>query len=256
MDQDETNIDPELRRHWAAREFSPFFDLVRARLWSPICNYLMADRNFGLSQSDADDCISKVIERLVAKSKTDELRTDQNFPYPKAYIWRSCINAAKDLLSAKRKHARTFSDRTIDLVRHIPETPTQAELDQFENGRTPAVPDEVAITLVSALSNQDAAAHWAGLVIERSLERLTPKLRLVIDLLIARGFDYDSEKGAQTLGLKRAGTFRERKRRGYEQLRVNVREEMEALGVRPDSRRVEEAIFEEQPDIGRAENEN
>ena len=256
MDPDELNIDEELRRNWAAPDFDRFFELVRSALWSPICSYLTAERNFALSESDADECVSQVIEKLVAKSKTGELRIDGNFRYPKAYIWRSCINAAKDFYRAKRKRAHTISERAVNLERHPPQTPTQSELDQFENGRMETIPDEIAIPLVSALSNDDSPAHWAGLVIERSLRRLSPKLRVVIDLLIARGFDYDSEGAAQALGLRFGGTFRERKRRAYEQLKINIREEMAALGVKPESQRMEEAIFEEELVIGREENED
>src|SRR5438067_2058600 len=103
MDESETTLDEELRRHWDARDFNLFFRLTQERLCPAICNYLVAERNFSLAQSDAEDCISNVIRKLVTKSETGELRTDQNFRYPKAYIWQSCINAAKDFVRAKRQ---------------------------------------------------------------------------------------------------------------------------------------------------------
>jgi DNA-directed RNA polymerase specialized sigma24 family protein len=95
-------LSARLAAAWNGKNWSDFFCTASLELGPKIHRKLVSK---GLTQEDAADCVSDVLESLLKR------RGDANFALdnPHAYIWKSAHHAAYDLISEKKLEARNLT---------------------------------------------------------------------------------------------------------------------------------------------------
>lgn len=228
-----------------------FYAMVDAELRPRLARMLSTE--FKFHDHDIDESISQALEGLLDRSPVAK-----PIDNAQAYIWESAKNAARDIIGEREEAAAVVIEQTRMLNAEKGRrgqgaedaaTDPPAHYEEQLHDQTSFGPELSALVLDSVLEGVEASPSWAIKVVELALERLPPRQRDAIKIVLLHGPEFNAEEAAEILDIKDASTYRATKHRAYKSLERLVPEVMRELGVPTTTIGIPD-IFEQPHEVG------
>ena len=243
VDGAEGPVAAALLEQWQVGDDAAVYRVLAVEVAPRLLSHLR--RAFRLQDADGQDCLSEAYDRF-----QPAVRSRKVLANPYAYFFKVGINAALELLRERKAELLHPSVNVEAACAGDDTTDAFGAIDDGAGTPDPAL--RVVMELVEdAVSELEVEEFWAVEVVRIAVERLSPGLRRVAQLLMYRDlafeaggnadFDYQAQSAGNDLGMK-AGAFRTAKHRAYAAIREAVPALIIELGLEPPER-AEAAIF-------------